>query len=181
MKCQDCDETEVEPCTICGKHVCPAHRAGTGRLKDGYQCLQRDCWAVHGHRVFAVLRAKLPKNLEKLPPPRFVYTAPFAMTLARVGLDPGIPVDPPVDLVAGQRVELWWVIAAGEIKYCHEGGRAPAPDDLNPCTICSEPSDPEGLPDLESAVADWCATCGLEVTPHNVQRALTALGYAKRR
>jgi hypothetical protein len=124
MKCRDCNQTAgLEPCTICGEHVCPAHRAGTGRLKDGYQCIQRDCWAVHGHRVFTELREKLPKFDEKLPPPRFIYTAPFDMTLTHVGALPGIPVDPPVKLEAGQSIEIWWVIVGGEIKYCHGGSR----------------------------------------------------------
>ena len=47
--CTDCGSTEVDPCTVCKKPVCPSHRSGTGRLADGYQCNQRDCWHV-GYR-----------------------------------------------------------------------------------------------------------------------------------
>jgi hypothetical protein len=35
----------LEPCTICHRPVCPACRAGTGRLADGYTCLGK-CWAA---------------------------------------------------------------------------------------------------------------------------------------
>src|SRR3569832_29130 len=38
VTCTDCSVTEeLENCTVCKKPVCPRHRSGTGRLKDGYQ------------------------------------------------------------------------------------------------------------------------------------------------
>jgi len=43
--CTDCKATEdIERCTRCKRPVCPAHRSGTGRLADGYQCSERMCW-----------------------------------------------------------------------------------------------------------------------------------------
>ena len=43
--CVDCERQEdVESCTVCQRPVCPRHRSGTGRLQDGYQCSERDCW-----------------------------------------------------------------------------------------------------------------------------------------
>lgn len=45
--CTDCATTiDVDPCTVCQRLVCPRHRSGTGRLADGYQCMERDCWHV---------------------------------------------------------------------------------------------------------------------------------------
>lgn len=58
---------------------------------------------------------------EKVPPPRFVFTAKGPLRLTHVGIDAQIPVEPPVDLTAGEAVELWWVIEAGECRYEHAG------------------------------------------------------------
>lgn len=45
--CTDCEATtDIDSCTVCKKPVCPRHRSGTGRLTDGYQCLERACWHV---------------------------------------------------------------------------------------------------------------------------------------
>lgn len=43
--CTDCGSLSyIECCTVCRLPVCPAHRSGSGRLSDGYQCKERDCW-----------------------------------------------------------------------------------------------------------------------------------------
>lgn len=131
-RCYDCDATsDLEACTICCEKVCPAHRAGTGRLRDGYQCMVRNCWAVRAERALRGLNVEelskslLPMADQKLPPPKFTYVAPWPLTLTHVGLDPGIPVDPPLELKGGQSVVLWWVMEAGKLRYCHAGsGRA---------------------------------------------------------
>lgn len=57
----------------------------------------------------------------QLPPPKFTYTAKWPLTLTHVGLNPQVPVIPPVELKEGQSVELWWVIEAGELHYEHKG------------------------------------------------------------
>lgn len=57
VTCSDCGETlELAPCTVCDRPICGSHRTGTGRLKDGYQCAERDCWVTHAQRVFPMLR-----------------------------------------------------------------------------------------------------------------------------
>jgi hypothetical protein len=136
-KCEDCSETEeLAACSICGKHVCGAHRSGTGRRIDGYQCSQRGCQVVQAQRVFAAVEAAggvealakkmLPMADQQLPPPKFVYVAPWPLMLTHVGLEPGIPVEPPVELEGGQAIELWWCMEAGELRYHHAGSkRAP--------------------------------------------------------
>ena len=58
---------------------------------------------------------------EGLPPPKFVYTARWPLTLTHVGISLMVPVEPPVKLEAGQSVTLWWFIEAGELRYHHEG------------------------------------------------------------
>lgn len=57
----------------------------------------------------------------KLPPPKFTYTARWPLTLTGIGLNPVVPVSPPVELKKGQSVTLWWVIEAGELRYEHAG------------------------------------------------------------
>ena len=51
-------------------------------------------------------------------PPRASYTARWPLTLTSYS---GVPVRPPVSLAAGETVELWWVVDAGEIRYEHGG------------------------------------------------------------
>lgn len=132
VKCQDCSETtELDACTICGNQVCPAHRSGTGRLIDGYQCVARGCWAVRAKRAHTALnvpgavealgKSLLPMADQKLPPPKFTYVAPWPLTLTHVGLAPGIPVEPPVTLEGGQGIVLWWFMEAGVLRYHHAG------------------------------------------------------------
>jgi hypothetical protein len=66
--------------------------------------------------------ADAPASDQELPPPKFVYTAPWPLTLTHVGQWPvQVPVEPPVELEAGQSVELWWFISAGELRYHHAG------------------------------------------------------------
>lgn len=105
--CTDCLSTDsIAYCTECGKPVCPDHRAGTGRLQDGYQCKDRECWAVVGHRVFAEKRANiLPGGADLMAfmpespspdDPQFnakVLEA-FVKLLADNGLRPATVVDP---------------------------------------------------------------------------------------
>ena len=56
-----------------------------------------------------------------LPLPRFVFTAKGPLRLTHVGLHPKIPVAPPVELKAGESVELWWSIEDGKVRYEHAG------------------------------------------------------------
>lgn len=58
---------------------------------------------------------------DELPPPRFVYTARWPLTLTHVGLSLMVPVEPPAKLEAGESIELWWFIEAGELRYHHAG------------------------------------------------------------
>jgi hypothetical protein len=70
LTCFYCGETqELALCTICERPVCGRHRAGTGRLQDGYQCVEdRDCWAIHAQRVFPTIKrlAALRTRFQKL-------------------------------------------------------------------------------------------------------------------
>jgi len=53
-------------------------------------------------------------------PPRFTYSAERDETLSAVG---GVAVEPPIDLIPGQCVELWWFMSKGLLRYHHEGSR----------------------------------------------------------
>lgn len=57
----------------------------------------------------------------QLPPVKFVYRAPWPLTLTHIGINPQVPVVPPVKLKKGESVELWWVIEAAELHYEHAG------------------------------------------------------------
>ncbi len=58
---------------------------------------------------------------EKLPRPKFVFTARWPQTLMHVGFRWLMRVEPPVKLAAGESVELWWYIADGSCRYRHAG------------------------------------------------------------
>lgn len=65
-----------------------------------------------------------------LPPCKYVHTVTSAQMLTHVGTAPGIPVEPPVKLEAGESIEIWWYIKGGELKYHHSGSRELELNDL---------------------------------------------------